>query len=259
MSVAATVPRRRRRPATRAHRIAVLLYAVLCVLVAGVALFPVRSGSLRLALISGLFGLWAGALFLFWDRIFVRVLCLAAAVAAGALALLPTLAIDTDSLRGKYVRSLQSYEGTRYVWGGETRLGMDCSGLVRAGLMEAETKEALRARNFVLLRKAASLWWNDASAKALSEEFQGRTRKLGVTRSLNEADYTLLKPGDLAVTAGGQHILAYTGDKTWIEADPGAGKVVSVRVPSRDGWFVQEATLLRWRILEPTAQNAEPR
>jgi hypothetical protein len=126
-------------------------------------------------------------------------------------------------------------------------------------MIDAEAAEALRSPNFVLLRKAASLWWHDFSAKAMSEEYQGRTRKLGEAPNLNEVDYSLLQPGDIGVTYGGQHVLAYTGDRTWIMADPKAMKVVSVKAPSDDGWFVQPVTLLRWRILEPTAANVEPR
>lgn len=257
MSITATAAKRIRKPTTRAYRTAVKIYFVLCVLVVGLVVFPIRYTSLRMALVGGVFALWAGALALFWDRLFVRILCLLSALAAGVLVLLPTRSIDTDSLRMEYVRSLQSYQGSRYVWGGETRLGIDCSGLIRAGLIDAEAKEALRGQNLVLLRKAASLWWNDFSAEAVSEEYQGRTRKLGEAGSLNEVDYTLLQPGDLAVTYGGQHILAYTGDKTWIEADPKAMKVVSVTAPSDDGWFVQPVTLLRWKILEPAAPNVE--
>lgn len=259
MSIAAPVGGRRRRPATKAHKIAVKIYLILCALVVCVALFPIRSTSLRLALVSGIFALWAGALFLFWDRLLVRIMCLLVAAAAGILALLPTRSIDTDALRAEYLRSLKSYQGTIYVWGGETKLGIDCSGLIRAGLIDAEAREALRAQNFVLLRKAASLWWNDFSAKAISEEYQGRTRTLGHFASLNEVDYAQLQTGDLAVTGEKQHILAYTGDKTWIEADPKVMKVVSVTAPSNDGWFVQPVILLRWRILEPTDSSVEPR
>ena len=259
MSVTDILVGRKRRPTTKAHKTAVKVYAVLFAVVLGIALLPIRNGPLRMALIGGIFALWAGALFLFWDRLTVRFLCLAITVGAGSLVLLPARAIDTDAVRTAYIRSMQSYQGTIYLWGGETHLGIDCSGLIREGLIEAETKEGIRTQNVVLLRKAASLWWNDASAKAMSEEYQGRTHKLTDSHSLNEADYAHLQPGDLAVTGGGQHILAYTGEKTWIEADPKAMKVVSVKAPSNDGWFVQQVTLLRWRILEPSEPSVEPR
>lgn len=259
MSAAVPVEGRRRRPVTRAHKVAVKIYFVICAVVVGIALFPIRYTSLRMALVGGVFGLWAGALFLFWDRLLARFLCLLVAAAASVLLLLPTRSVDTDALRTEYVRALQSYQGTSYVWGGETKLGIDCSGLVRAGMIDAEAKEALRAQNFVLLRKAASLWWNDFSAAAISDGFQGRTQRVGEFTSLNETDYSRLKPGDLAVTGGKQHVLAYVGDKTWIQADPRVMKVVSVKAPSKDGWFEKQVQVMRWRILEPTAPTVEPR
>jgi NlpC/P60 family len=39
--------------------------------------------------------------------------------------------IGAETLRSTYLRSLYSYMGTTYVWGGENQLGIDCSGLVR--------------------------------------------------------------------------------------------------------------------------------
>ena len=178
MSVTDVLVGRKRRPTTKAHKTAVKIYLSLFAVVLGIALLPIRNGPLRMALIGGIFALWAGALFLFWDRLTVRILCLALAVGAGCLVLLPLRAIDANSLRTEYVRSMESYHGTNYLWGGETHLGIDCSGLIREGLIDAEAKEGIRTQNVVLLRKAASLWWNDASAKAMSEEYQGRTHKL---------------------------------------------------------------------------------
>jgi hypothetical protein len=213
-------------------------------------LFPVRFQMLNLGLIVGFFLIWLGPLVLFWRVLPVRILCLLIAVAPTALLLLPDKKIDTAALRDEYARSLRSYDGTPYVWGGETRTGIDCSGLVRCGLMDAEFKEGIRTQNIALLRKGISLWWQDLSAKAMGEEYQGRTFKLREDQRLNDADYTPLLPGDIAVTDDGLHTLAYIGDKTWIEADPNAGKVITVTVPSDNAWFSRRVNLLRWRVLE---------
>ena len=257
--VAAATSRRRRRPATRAHKIAISVYLVLFAVVAVVSLIPIRTGFLRLMLVSGIFSLWAGALFLFWDRIVVRVICFSLALAAGTLVFLPMRTIDQDALRSEYLRSLQGYNGTPYLWGGETHLGIDCSGLVRVGLIDAEFKEAIRTRNFILLRKSASLWWNDCSAQALGEEFQGRTRHILDTRSLNTADYSQIQPGDMAIIFNGTHILVYRGEKTWIAADPDVMKVVTTHVPDQQKSFITPARIMRWRIMEPTPASVEPR
>jgi hypothetical protein len=232
---------------------------VLCVIVAAVAIYPVRTGSLRATLVLGLFTLWASALFLFWNWMVARILCLSVAVAAGLLALLPVLPVDAAGLRSAYVRNLELYRGTPYVWGGETRLGVDCSGLVRVGLMDAEAQEGLRTHNLVLLRKAASLWWNDCSASALGNEYQGRTRRLFDAADINHIDSTELKPGDMAVTQGGAHILAYIGDRTWIEADPSRMSVITRTTPCTDAYFNMPTEIVRWRIMEPAPPTAEPR
>ncbi len=45
--------------------------------------------------------------------------------------------------------------------------------------------------------------------------------------------------------------MAYLGANTWIEADPGVGRVISVAAPSRDnGWFDGSMKIVRWAILQ---------
>ncbi|MFN2599036.1 MAG: NlpC/P60 family protein, partial [Pyrinomonadaceae bacterium] len=50
-------------------------------------------------------------------------------------------------MRRAYIASLESYEGTRYVWGGENSRGIDCSGLVRRGLINADFHEGVVTAN----------------------------------------------------------------------------------------------------------------
>ena len=100
------------------------------------------------------------------------------------------------------------------------------------------------------MRAAADLWWHDWSAKALRDSYRGQTRLLFVARSLNGLDTRRLLPGDIAVTSSGVHTLAYLGDKTWIEADPGAWKVVTVHVPTHNAWFNSPVHLMRWTQFE---------
>ena len=231
------------RLARKAWLIAVCVFIAAC-------FFPIRSSLVRGRLVTvGLF-VWAGALFLFWRRLPVRVLCLALALAPLLLLFVPDRPIHTENLRSGYVAALQNYENTPYVWGGETTTGIDCSGLTRAALCVAELRQGVRTTNMALLRKSASLWWNDGSASDLAAGYQGRTLLLGKRKSLNGADYAPLAPGDLAVTEDGKHVLAYEGNKKWIEADPNAGKVVRVTIPSQEHFFNMHMTLVRWRVLE---------
>jgi hypothetical protein len=214
--------------------------------------FPVRTGLFRVALLGTGGAFWGGALLLFWNRLWMRIPLLVLGLIPLLLLLLPARPHDPTALRDAYIASLRGLHNTLYVWGGETRTGIDCSGLIRGGMREAELREGLRTLNGHLLRDAARQWWDDCSARAIGDEYRGRTYRRHTVPTLNEANYDRILPGDLAVTAGGAHILAYIGDRTWIQADPLAMKVVYTTAPSESGWFSQEAKILRWRVLEPT-------
>ena len=44
--------------------------------------------------------------------------------------------------------------------------------------------------------------------------------------SVISSDSSRLRPGDLAVTEDGVHVMAFLGDQRWIEADPDAKRVL---------------------------------
>ena len=216
----------------------------------GLAIYPVSTNATRLGSLVCVATLWGGGLLLFWEKRTVRYALLAFAIALACLLVLPGRESDSAAMRRAYVESLAKYEGTRYVWGGESRFGIDCSGLVRRGLVNADFKEGLATANPKPLREAASLWWHDTSASGLLAGYDGRTRDVLDAPSINELDHTRLLPGDIVVTADGLHTMAYTGDETWIEADPNPGRVVSVRAPSNVVWFKVPVRVMRWRQFE---------
>lgn len=166
----------------------------------------------------------------------------------GILLLLPGRKTNVELLRQYYIKALQSYQNTTYIWGGENRLGIDCSGLIRQGLIKANLQLGLTTVNPSLLRQALSLWWYDASAEALRDQYREYTIRGKQFASINEINYSQIQPGDLAVTTDGVHILAYLGQQTWIEADPNYGKVITVKVPDlKNPWFQMPVYLLRWQ------------
>lgn len=222
------------------------LWLILTAICIFVAVIPIQTGSTRAILVFGSFASWALGLFLFWRTILLRVFFLLPLVGAVGVVLLPYRIADTVALRTAYCQALRSYVGTPYLWGGESRMGIDCSGLVRRGLIDAAFSEGWRTQDLSLLRTGLALWWYDTSAKAMGEGYQGRTHLLGVANSLNEADYGLLLPGDLAVTEDGRHVLAYLGEQTWIEAEPREARVLMVKAPSDDLWFTTHVRLMRW-------------
>ncbi|BDI28553.1 hypothetical protein CCAX7_006040 [Capsulimonas corticalis] len=225
----------------------------LCALLVLVFAFPIRTNIGRELTVALAVMVWAAGLALFWRSRAGRFVGIGLAVLTLFVALGPGRRPDVRSLRGEYVRSLRAYLGTKYVWGGENRLGIDCSGLVRAGMIDASFRRGIVTGDCALLRQSADLWWSDASAARLGEGYGGRTTPVCETQSLRELDYTRLRPGDIAVTDGGAHTMAYLGDRQWIEADPSAvvgDKVIQISPDGgRSAWLNVPMHILRWRRL----------
>lgn len=227
-----------------------LLWSVLLLAQVGISFYPIRFGMLVWLIIALWFAWWSVTLALVWRYKPLRIGFLTLTGLAALFLVAPGRAVDTTTLRTAYLQSLESYEGVGYVWGGESRRGIDCSGLLRRGWMDANRHVGLQTLNPAPVRQALSLWLHDCSAKAMKEEYRGWTRTLFTGQKLNTLDTSRLQPGDIAVTSNGVHTLAYLGDKTWIQADPKAWKVVRETVPSKGGWFNMPVHLLRWRELD---------
>lgn len=174
----------------------------------------------------------------------------------------PDRSYSTTDLRDSYLSALRSYHGVRYYWGGENHLGIDCSGLPRAALIQSSFLTGLRTGNPALLRRATWYWWNDASARELAAGYRGNTIPLGTAANLRDytqAPLSVIEPGDLAIVDGGTHVLCYLGDHSWIEADPVSLHVkiwnqptVPVTTPVTPKadvfpWLDQPAELVRWQ------------
>jgi cell wall-associated NlpC family hydrolase len=168
------------------------------------------------------------------------------------IALWPGRPADPASLRTHYLSALTSFEGTRYIWGGEGHFGIDCSGLPRRALRTALVQEGLATANPALLRHALAHWWHDASARALAQGYRDYTIPLQVEGTLKKLDTTSLLPGDLAVTFDGIHLIVYLGDNRWIQADPSTERVITLNAQTDSNlWFNIGVTLHRWTLLTP--------
>jgi hypothetical protein len=232
-------------------RIGLIIWLALLPTMIVLLLRPVSTNLTRFGTLVCLFALWSGALLLFWNVKIVRIACFVIALLAGALLFLPGRTVNTMTLRQEYVDSLTQYEGTKYVWGGENKRGIDCSGLIRRGLIDADFKRGLFTVNPYLVRAGGSLWFHDCSAKGLLNKDRKQTRDIVVARSINELDHSTILPGDIAVTADGLHTLAYIGDQMWIEADPNLGGVVKVKVPAPDNYYFNVPIhIMRWSQFE---------
>ena len=167
---------------------------------------------------------------------------------AGAWFTFGSRPVTVAELRAEYVRACSGYDGVGYLWGGESRLGIDCSGLVRRGLIDAKLWLGLTHGNAPLLWQAAGLWWHDLSALALRDGAAGATAGVVADVTLNTLDYGRLRPGDIMVTVSGVHCMVYLGDRIWIQADPTRGVVFCEVAPSRsNNWYNSAAHIVRWR------------
>lgn len=194
---------------------------------------------------------WLAVLGYLWERRFWRVVWFVFGVAMVIPFFLPEKPMDTQKLRERYVAALERMEGTRYVWGGESRWGIDCSGLPRRALRDGLWEEGMENGNGAAFRMWAEQWWFDTSAKALGQNYRGFTRPIGMSGKLRDLDREHLLPGDLAVTADGRHVLVYLREGNWIQAEPMASKVI-IGNSERDqnAWFTSVVTMHRWMAFE---------
>jgi len=232
---------------------ALLLWVAGACFLAADILYPVSLGLTR-ALGVALAGLLAaGLLGLCWPYRFLRWTLLGLYVALALFAALPGHTdYDRAALRQEVAQALQRYEGVRYVWGGEGFWGIDCSGLVRRGMIDGTFIYSVRTCNPYLLRQAIRLWWRDVSARDMGLGARGNAKKITEEKSIALLNDKNLRPGDFAITSDGLHALAYLGDHVWIEADPG-GEMKVLRVNARSGkndWLRVPVSILRWRLLE---------
>jgi cell wall-associated NlpC family hydrolase len=147
--------------------------------------------------------------------------------------------------------------GVRYTWGGETKVGIDCSGLARTALIEAMIIQGWRKGNARIMWPIAwRLWLHDAGASAMMQEAYGYTcviGKAGVLSSPETIRMNLgftLQPGDLGVAGSGCHVMIYTGNGRWIEANPDDGRVVeNMADSSKRAYFNLRIVILRWWML----------
>lgn len=159
---------------------------------------------------------------------------------------------DTDALRGVYYKRLRAFIGTPFMQGGETDLGIDCSGLARSALWHAMVRQGIKEFNPRLLGPSLwKFWWRDLSASDIDQGKYGYTVVIGYAKKLAGYDTDGLQIGDMAI-ADKSHVMIYYGKGQWIEASPVDYKVVVNRAPasSKREWFNEPVTLLRWRIFE---------
>jgi len=214
-------------------------------------LYPVSNTPTRVIGLALLGIVWFGFIALVWRHRVFRILMLCLIALCAIFLVSPARNhTDTTQLRRDYIAGLLRYKSVTYYWGGESPKGIDCSGLIRRGLIDSLFIRGSCTIDSGLIRSAIWIWWHDCTAQDFGEG-HGLTTSLFTTASLNMLDNSKILPGDLAVTRSGVHIMAYLGDNLWIEADPHIGRVVCVSVPSQENpWFHEPMSIVRWKIFQ---------
>lgn len=224
------------------------LWLMLAVLWALLMFNPVNRLTLRAAWLAANAGLLGYALWRWRHARRLQAGLVVLLLAGGLWFTVGARPVTVAELRAEYIRACAGYDGVGYLWGGESRLGIDCSGLVRRGLIDAQLWLGLTNGNAPLLWQAAGWWWHDLSALALRDGESGATARVVANVTLNTLDYGQVQPGDIMVTANGVHCMVYLGDRIWIQADPTRGYVFREAAPSRsNSWYNSAAHIVRWR------------
>jgi len=186
-------------PVTR--RLLWLLWGMVSSLYFAVWLFPVSNENTRITGCALLAVVWGGLILLTWGKRSVRFSLIAMTVMGAVFMVLPERSHpEVKELRQGYVKGLKRYQGDSYYWGGESPKGIDCSGLIRRGLIDSLFLQGVRTLDPGLVRKAIWVWWHDCTAKDLLDG-NGFTQPLLAVKSLNELDSSKIEQGDLAVTS----------------------------------------------------------
>ena len=168
---------------------------------------------------------------------------------------------DTDMLRVSYRTRLNDFVGVKYVMGGESSVGIDCSGLARTALWQSMIRQGLKEVNPKLLGPMLwNFWWRDLSVQDILNGKYGYTEKIGQASKLAGYNNKKLKIGDMAVVGSTSQVLIYMGEDKWIEANPDDKKVVINKADahSKRPYFNMNTILIRWRVFDAKdSKNSE--
>ncbi|MDQ2086787.1 NlpC/P60 family protein [Herbivorax sp. ANBcel31] len=230
--------------------VAAFMILALIALLIGLIMYPINRTIVNIIILADLIAILVLCTVVFWQFKVYKGFLIFLALATVFMLFFDGKSVERDIVRNEYVEALKRYEGTEYLWGGESIRGIDCSGLVRRGLIDAYVK--LGAKNFSpqYIRKAVYLWVNDFSTRVMEDGYEDLFVSIISVEGLNQFDHSMIREGDIMVTENGLHTMAYIGNDKWIQADPMHEKVIIEKAPSdSNNWYEEPAIILSWSNL----------
>lgn len=223
-----------------------LLIAAIIILI----MHPINRFSIKITTLGLFILLFISILALFWKKKIIRFTVIGIVAASGIFLSVTGPGVSKEIIRKEYISSLKKYEGVKYLWGGENSYGIDCSGLVRKGLIDTFFKLGFKEFSPQYIRQALYIWFYDSSAEALRDGYREYTVPIMKDITLNSLEHSKIVEGDIMVTENCVHTMVYIGNNFWIQADPGKGKVIIEMAPSKDNvWYDSKSRIVRWKAL----------
>lgn len=160
-----------------------------------ICLFPISNLITRAAGLTLGIVVWLGLFGLYWRHRVLRVTLFGITLLCGGVLALPARhPPDAATLRKDYLTALRRYDGVSYYWGGENFNGIDCSGLIRRGLIDALFLHGIYSLDPGPVRQAFYLWWHDTTAKTFGQQPNEFTVQILDTLSVNQLDHSKILP-----------------------------------------------------------------
>lgn len=212
---------------TRLQKLLILILILACVEMVVLLMTPIRNQLIRIGIIESILLQYAIITYFTW-----RIKLLGKSL-LGVFILFVVFIISTAKLYApeeeKFVAALKRYEHVPYVWGGETKKGIDCSGLIRMALCDVYLSEFKWGAAF-------QIFYFDVAAKDLGKKYKSILTYKRSYPSIKDIPISELKKGSIVV-ASDIHTFAYIGENKWIQASPTDNKVTIKDANEPDKYF----------------------
>lgn len=161
--------------------------------------------------LGGLIGFLVSTCFLFRKK-WRWILLIFFATVAGGVLIQPATLSSPQIFQATFAERVESYAGTPYAFGGQSRRGLDSQGLLRMSLVESYLYLALKEFNLGLIREAFQIWSNPFSLSAMVEN-HWLTRPAKTVESLTPEFLQTAIAGDVLIQPDYQDMVVLLRDQ----------------------------------------------